>query len=305
MITPNTHTQSDPYRLANGIRETLLKLGYGKALLVIECLYALNFSGDTWLTEKEIFRLLRDNFGTSFRIVYEALRHHLLFQRRKSEGVAYRRGPRPYLYRLPYPEELKAEFAPEIKVTPHDELRRADLRNMKTYCLGLHREFVTRLWLNNNGQGVEMYREFQAERLNRSVRTIRTYDKALNFSYEANYIKRPITADNWNDLPRYKNKYDASGKRLPSRKWLETYDRRSAERKTLPFVRYLAYSALNEGLEVCEVERTANTYYPYQKPDKSQFESTWSAEYYYADMEARAAAGLYYRADGTWYYRRE
>lgn len=307
MLVSNVRTQTEKnrYQLPNGLRETLLQGGYEKALLVIEGMYYLKYAGDTWLSCEQIYRLLSDNFGMSFRLVYEGLRSSFIFQRRKAGGRANQRGARPYLYRLPYPEELQAEFAPDLDYTPHDELQREDLKSVKSYLMALHRELVIRMWVDNGGKGVEMHRDFQADRINRSVRTIRSYEKELNFSNTPNFDKKVINWENWDSLPRYKNKYDFNGKRLPSRKWLEAVDWKTGEVRVLPHVKYLAYVALKAGLEVYELERQANTYYPYQKPDTSQFESTWDINYYYAELEARRAAGLYQKSDGSWYHQRE
>jgi hypothetical protein len=297
---------NQPYRLENGVREAMLKRDEEKGLVVLEGLYTLNFASETWMTFDEIYRLLRDNFGMSYQLVYKGLQTKLIFLRRKSEGVANRRGARPYLYRVPCPQEIKVEYAPDLKPTPSDNLIRTDLRSVSAYRIGLHRELVTRLWIENGGKGVMMYRDMQAERLNVSVRTVRTYDKLLGFSHEANYIEREITPKNWNELPRYKSKFDENGKRLPSRKWLKVVDWQSGQVETLPHVRYLAYINLNEQKAVYEVERTANTYYPYQRPetcDLREYDYDPSMPYL-LDKEARNKAGLYQDGDGKWYHQR-
>lgn len=292
----------DGYKLQNGVREALLQQGYGKALVIIECVYYLKIAGDTWWTRDQLFRLLNDNFGVSFRLVYEGLRQILVFQRRKAKNKRNQAGRPHYLYRIPYPEELKAEFAPDIVDTPHDPLKKEDLKTLHSYRLALHRELKVRLWLASGGKGFEMFRACFAERLGVSVRTTRTYDQILGHSNEANYKQREITWKNWNELPRYKNKYDIAGKRLPSPKWLEIYDYQTGEIQVLPHVRYLAYIALITGLQVYEVERTANTYYPYQKPQMERT-SSWDVDYYFAEIEARNKAGFYQKQDGTWYRR--
>jgi len=307
LLVSNIRRQLDSHRyhLPNGLREALLQQGYAKSLLVIEGMYYLKYAGDTWLSFNEIYRLLRDNFGMSYQLVYWGLRSALIFQRRKAGGRAYQVGACPYLYRLPYPEELEVEFAPDSKNTPHDKLERADLKSVTSYRLALHRELYIRKWLENGCSGFEMYRDLQAARLGVSVRSIRTYDKILGFSNEANYKELEIVEGDWKKLPRYKDKFDESGKRLASRKWLKVFDWKTGEKKNLPYVRYLAYKNLEENKQVYEVERLANTYYPYQKPDLSQFKSNWSVEYYWAEKEARNAAGFYQKNDGTWYHRRE
>jgi len=275
--------------------------------MVIEGLYELNSRPEKWLTFDQIYRLLSDNFGMSYQLVYRGLRRDLIFQRRKAEGVAFRRGARPYLYRLPHPQELKAEFAPEMQATPRDQLQRNDLGSLTAYRMGLHRELYIRKWIENDGKGFQMYRQLQAERLGVSVRTIRTYDKLLGHSNEANYKEQEITWANWNDLPRYKDRFAPDGKRLPSRKWLKTVDWTTGDTTNLPLVRYLAYKAMKEDLAVYEVERLANTYYPYQRPEKVDL-----ADYdydpvipYFLEMEARNAAHLYQARDGSWYHQLE
>jgi hypothetical protein len=298
--------QDSPYALENGIREAILQRDYAKGLVVLEGLYRLKLAGDTWLTFKEIYTLLCDNFQMSYQLVYQGLQTVMLFQRRKAEGIAYQKGARPYLYRIPYPQELKAEYAPDSKPTPSDRLIRTDLRTVAAYRQGLHRELYLRLWIANDGHGFTMYRELQAERLNVSVRTIRTYDKTLGFSHEANYLETEITDENWNTLPRYKNQYDESGKRLPSRKWLKVVDWKTGKTETLPYVRYLAYINLQEQKAVYEVERTANTYYPYIIPQIDLSECDYDPMVpYLADLKAKNAAGLYRDSDGNWHYTKK
>ena len=296
----------NPYRLENGLREALLKAGEEKALVVLEGLYRLQYAGDTWMTFNQIFHLLNTTFGMSYQLVYQGLQAKLIYQRRKAEARAHRKGARPYLYRLPYPQELTAEYAPELPHTPSDTLEKSDLKTVHAYRLGLHRELGIRLWLESGGKGYEMYREPMAERLGVSVRTARTYDQILGFSNSPNVDKREITQENWQTLPRYKNKYDDNGKRLPSRKWLEVEDWRTGEIEIFPHVRYLAYVALLEGKQVYEVERRANTYYPYERPDPRDYEGgEYSFEFYLAHTKARNEAGFFQDSNDKWYYQRE
>ena len=306
MISSHVRYQDNPYRLENGVREAILQREYDKGLVVLEGLYTLKYASETWLTFDQIFRMLRDNFGMSYQLVYQGLQTRLIYQRRKADGVANRRGARPYLYRIPNPQELKAEFAPDLKPTPSDQLERRDLRSVSAYKKGLHRELYVRLWIASGGKGFEMYRAKQAERLNLSVRTIRGYDKELGFSGEANYIERQITAENWNTLPRYKNKYDENGKRLPSRKWLKVIDWTTGEEQILPCVRYLAYINLKAERAVYELERTANTYYPYKRPEMNLADYDYDpVPLYFAELQAKNEAGLYQDNDGRWHYKRQ
>ena len=253
-----------PVSLCNGVREAMLKRDCGKALLVVEGMYFLKLDPDAWLTFDQIYRLLHANFGMSRQVVYYGLQASDIFQRRKDTGRAHRRGPKPYLYRVPHPIELEAMFAPLGTSTPSDQLKRTDLCNLKAYRMALHREMVIRNWLDAGGKGFKMYRGLMADRLHVSVRTVRTYEKDLGFSNEANYRERQITWDNWYRLPRYKQQFSPEGERLPSKQWLKIVDWRTGTVILKPHVRYLAYTAMKEGLEVYQVERLANTYYPYQ-----------------------------------------
>ena len=295
-------TREEPYILENVIREAMLKRDHHKALVVLEGLYHLKYEADSWLTFKQIHQLLQDNFETAFRLTYEGLQERLIFQRRATPASGV--GRPAFLYRIPSPLELKAEFAPDSH-SPADTLTKADLKSVHTYKLALHREKGIRLFLKNGGRGYQMYRQLQAESLNLSTRTIRTFDKILNFSAEANYKETRIS---WNDLqklPRYKNAYSPTGKKLPSRTWLKAVDWDAGTVEIMPCVKYLAYTKLSEQKAVYVVEREANTYYPYQRPNKADFKGIDTVDYYYLDMEARANAGFYRDSDGDWFYQRE
>lgn len=301
----NTHrVVVQPYQLENAIREAILQRGDAKGLVVLEGLYHLKYRAEKWLTFDQIYRLLSDNFGCSFRLVYEGLQSRLIFNRRKDKPKAHQRGARPYLYRIPSPAELRAEFAPNADPTPSDSLRKEDLKSVSAYRTGLHREFRYRKWLDNDYKGFKIYRDVEADRLNVSKRTVRTYDKKLGFSYEENYIEKRIYWQDWDKLPRYKQSFDNAGKAIPSRKWLKVIDWLSGQETNMPYVAYLAYINLKEGLAVYEMERDANTYYPYKRPKKAEFKGD-VADFYYAECEAIEEAGFRRDSDGRWYHPRE
>jgi hypothetical protein len=300
-----TNKKPARYRLPNALREAMLKMDSQRGLVVLEGLYMLCFKADKWLTFDEVYRVCRDNFGMSYQLVYKGLRNSLIFQRRKEQAIAGKRGPRPYLYRIPHPDELIVEFNMGCKYSPHDELQKSDLKSVSAYRRGLHRQLFIRKWLENQGKGFVMSRKLMAERLGVSVRTVRTYDKQLEHSNDPNYKEIPITNDNWFKLPRFKDKYDRNGKRLPSKVWLRVFKYGDENYQNLPCVRYLAHKALNEGKYVTMVERLVNTYYPYQKPDLSQFDSWDALSHYYAEKDARNAAGFFKDNNGNWYYQRE
>ena len=289
----------DSYALPNALREAMLNADVPKSLVLLEGLYMLNFKSGTWLTFEEIYRVCRDNFGMSRRLVYEGLQVWRIFQRRKSEGKANQRGARAYLYRIPHPDELIAEFAPTLRYSPHDRLKKSDLKSVKAYRLALHRMMFRRKWLDNNGGGFVMSRKLMADRLNVSVRTVRVYDKELGHSNTPNYKEVPITQENWYKLPRYKDKFDANGKRLPSKIWLKTVE--DGKWRNLPYVRYLAYKALNAGQYTVAVERLPNTYYPYQVQDPRDYDND-VISHYLAECHAKEVAG-FYQDRNQWVYR--
>lgn len=282
----------------------MLQQGFGKGLLVAEGLYYLKLRADTWYTFNELYRILSANFGMSFRMVYEGLQHKLIFQRRKSTPRPRQRGARPYEYRIPHPDELEAEFAPGKGDTPSDTLQKADLRNLTTYRMGLHHQLYIRKWVDKGGKGFTMCRGLMADRLGVSQRTVRTYDQKLGHDHDPNFQEHPVTWHNWQQLPRYKNTHSPTGQKNSSKQWLRAYDTTTGQYQSYPLVKFLAYKALEAGLEVRLVERLPNTYYPYTRPVKSEFDSIDPVVYYLADQEARNAAGLYERG-GQWYYRRE
>lgn len=292
----------ETYALPNALREAMLNAGkaVAKSLVLLEGLYMLRLESGTWLTFDEIYRLCRDNFGMSRRLIYEGLLVWKIFQRRKARGKANQRGARPYLYRIPHPDELVAEFAPTMRYSPHDPLKKSDLKSVKAYRLALHRMMFRRKWLENKGQGFVMSRKLMAERLGVSVRTVRAYDKELNHSNTPNYKEVPITAENWFKLPRYKDKFDLNGKRLPSRIWLKTVE--NGTWRNLPYVRYLAYRALQAGQYIVAVERLPNTYYPYQIQDSRDYDDDVIA-HYLAECHAKESAGFFQKNDNTWVYR--
>ena len=300
-----TNAHHTPYQLPNNLREVMLQAGFAKSLVVLEGLYMLKLKANMWLTFDQIYRLCRDNFGSSYQLVYRGLRQSNIFQRRKAERVRGQRGAPPYLYRIPHPDELIAEFNLGGKYSPHDELRKADLKSVTAYRKALHREMFIRKWIDSKGKGFIMSRKLMAERLGVSVRTVRTYDKLLGFSNEPNYKEVEITRNNWFKLPRYKDKFDPNGKRLPSKIWLKIYNREEQRYVNLPCVRFLAYKALNADQYVLAVERLPNTYFPYQKPDLSQYDPFDAISHYIAEEDARQSAGFYRHRDGDWYYRRE
>ena len=312
MISNKIFRRGDPNRLPNSTREGILKrddqyrLIYQKGLVLVEQLYALGIEAGTWLTFDQIFRLSRDNFGSSHRFVYEGLQARLIFQRRKSKPRPHQRGARPYEFCVPNPERMNYEFADNVPA-PHDELQRCDLKNLTTFRRAIFGTHIRRLWIEFGGKGVKMFRGFQAERSGISMRTARTYEKQLGFSHTDNYKARQITEANKIELPRFKQKYDAQGKPIPSRKWLRVVEGTTGQvLEILPCVEYLAAKRLREGNLVFEVEREANTYYPYQRPDPSKFEGgEWSVDFYLAEMKAREQAGLYQDSNDRWCYKRE
>lgn len=296
--------QDSAYQLANGIREAMLQQGYGKALLLIEALYQLKFRADIWLTYDQILRILQINYAISQKQVYYGLKQGLVFQHRKAARRPHQRGATPHEYRIPFPTELEAEFAPGQANTPTDLIQKSDLKNLTTYRLALHREMHIRKYCKE-GKGFDMSRALQADRLGVSKRTIRTYEKRLGFSNVPNFNEQVIDQSNWNSLPRYRIKYTPDGKAIASKQWLRIVDGETGIARSYPLVRFLAYKGLKEGHLVYKVERLANTYYPYQRPKEADFDPSDPVAYYVADMAARRAAGLYEDSDGNWYYRRE
>lgn len=291
------------HTLTNGIREAMLQARAGKALLLIEALYLLHVTPGTFLTRRQVENLLCNNTRMSARTVLDGLSEGQVFQRRTSAYRQNRPGRPAYEYRLPFPAELEAEFAPNQGNTPSDPISLEDLQNLTTYRMALHRELYIRKWLQNGGEGFQMTRGLMAGRLGVSERTVRTYDEKLGHSNTPNYRQRQITWENWNSLPRYKARYDKQGKRQPSKKYLKTVDWQQGRERNLPHVRYLGYVALKDGLAVYEVERLANTYYPYRRPELEAIPDP--VDRYFAHMEACAAAGLHQHPDGSWYHQRE
>lgn len=273
-----------------------------KALVVLEGLYALGYQANEWFSRQHITSVCREEFGMSDKLVWQALQVSHVFQKRKAPGKKNQSGPRPYLFRIPSPLELQAEFAPEAVDTPSDILHFSDLKNLTTYRMGLHRELFIRLWLDNDGEGFEMARGLMADRLGVSERTIRTYDQKLGHSSMPNYNQREIGWHNWNSLPRYKNKYDAEGKHLPSKKFLKVVDVLKGYEYALPLVRFLGYQALREGCQVFEMERLVNTYYPYAHPNPKKYDGgAYSVDYYYDLKAGREAAG-FFQHNNEWAY---
>ena len=306
MISPRFTPTAARLSLANSVREALLPTDHAKGLLVADALFFLQVSPDCWLPFSTIYRLLSDNCGTSYGMVYQGLQCRRIFQRRKSAGVAHRRGARPYLYRVPHPDELQAEFAPHARQTPGDRLRKCDFKNLTTYRMGLHHALYVRRWCNNGGQGFMMSRGLMASRLGVSERTVRTYDQRLGHSHDPNYQETPIHWHNWDSLPRYKERFSPTGERLPSKQWLKVVDWDQGGQTTCyPRVKYLAYQALKKGQTVLLVERLPNTYYPYLRPDLGTFEADQVADHYLAEKAAQRAAGLHQDPQGQWYYQRE
>lgn len=283
----------------------MLQRDYEKALLITEGVYLLKLNPGGWYTFNQLYRVLSDNFGMSDRLVREGLRKGLVFQRRKAKRSSNQRGATPYEYRIPYLAELMVEFARDQTDTPADPITKSDLKSVKAYRLALHHQLCVRRWVDNGGQGVQMSREMLARRLGVSTRTTRTYDRILGHDHDANYEERPVTMNNFNLLPRYKDKYGPDGKKLPSKRWLRVYDYHKGTCRSLPNVRYLAYKALKAGFAVYQVERLTNTYYPYTRPNPAEYDMTEPVDYFVADMEARERAGLYQDHEGKWYYRRE
>jgi hypothetical protein len=291
------HISGDGNQLNNGLREAMLKGWHGKALLIVEALYLLKIAPESWLTFDEIFRLLNNNCGCSYQLVYQGLQDRQVFQRQKTPPRPGQRGARPYEYRLPEAAELEAEFAPGQKPTPSDTLTLTDFRSLTTYRMALHRQLYIRKWCENGGQGFVMSRGLMAERLGVSARTVRTYDQKLNHSHDPNY--------HWQGLPRYKRRRTKDDAPPSSKQWLEVVDAESGRRQNYPLVKFLAYKALKADCAVFRVERLPNTYYPYSKPDVSQIPSWDAASRYFVTYAVIRAAGFYCDGDGKWYHRRE
>jgi len=289
--------------LPNSVREALLGSGMGKALIVVEALYLLGFSSETWLTFDEIHTLLQEHCGTSSKSVREGLLIGSVFQRRRSKATG-KRGQRPYLYRLPHRDELICEFAPGTEHVPSDPLELSDLKNLTTLRLGLHRELYIRKWLDNKGRGFTMARGLQADRLGVSPRSIRRYDKKLGFSSRPNFKQVEVTYDNCDHLPRYAKRFDEAGNVTPRKQWLQIENWRTGEVRSLPLVRYLAFRSLGDGYQVHMVERLPNTYFPYQLPE-GEPQGNWDTDYYFKEQAAIAKAGFVHSFREGWKYKRK
>ena len=288
--------------IPNGVREAMLQQNHQKALLLVEGLYHLKVAPEGWFTFQQIYNLLANNFGMSERLVREGLRDAQVFQRRKSQPQPGQRGAPPHLHRVPTLLELIATFAPQAENTPSDSLIKSDLKNVTAYKMALYHLSIARNWCENGGKGVTTYRAFQADRLNISIRTLRTYDKLLGHTVEANYKETQITGYDLHKLPRYKDKYGSDGKRLPSRRWLRVVEQREGLKivTNYPLVHYLAWDALRQEKQVYVVERLANTYYPFTLPDVA---GLGQVDGYFAKRSAARAAGFQERGD-AWKYQR-
>ena len=290
-----------PLQLPNTTREAMLRRGYAKALVITESLYATGFEPEQWYSFKEIYEVLSEQIGTSYKLVYHALQQKLVFQRRLAKAEPGQPGRRPYLYRVPNPLELVAEFSPEGNTTLSDTLKKRDLKTVTAYRRALYHNLFIRLFCAS-GKGFTAYRGFLADLYGVSERTLRSYDKQLGHSHDANYKEQPVGWHNWEQLPRFKANYDQQGRRLPSRQWLKIIDRRTGRTETSPLVKFLAFEALRADKAVYIVERGANTYYPYPKPET---EGMNSIDRHIAHFWAAKRIGLERDREGHWYYPRE
>lgn len=295
----------EPTILENNVREKLLQKKLGSGLVLLECLYQLKVAPHSWMTRQQIEDLLANNgYQCSSRLIYNGLRS-FLFRTEDETPRANQRGRPSKVYCVPKPSQIKADL--EIfDHSPADTLTKADLKSVKTIRLALHRELVVQLYLKNKcAEGVTIFRGWEGDRLGVSARTVRTYDKILGFDYEPNFVEKQLAFKDLVNIPRYKDKFYADGRRAPSKFFLKVIDWSEGvgRVKTMPFVKYLAYEELMEGNTVYKVYRTANSYYPHKLPDFDG-SGTNALDYYMTKQDLMRQAG-FKRDRDQWFYQRE
>lgn len=245
--------------LPNVVRERLLAMRQGEVALVLDALYFAGCSTGIYLTVAQI-RALMGDWGPSDRVIRKAVAQSFgsfsgqeqhYFKQGWLPGKRTRGRP-ALTYRIPHYDQVRDWVSPG-ELSPTDWLRRSDFKNLKSYRVGLHREYVRRM-ADESGGKVQLTRGFMAARLGVSKRTVGRYDVCAGIESEAQYRRQVLTADKLRIVPHAGL---AAGDRYL---WLEGImvdGRRIAHQ----FKHYLAWKLL----QICEwveiVERRPNLYW--------------------------------------------
>jgi hypothetical protein len=164
---------SGEFGLPNTLRERLLALGKGEIALLMDALLFCGLRPGRRYTRRQIEAAFQENdIRMSPGLIWRAL-SSLVFRR---DYLIKSRGRPEILYRMPFPDELRAEYGVEQWLAV-DELVATDFESLRSYRLALHRELIRR-------RPGEYSRAMLAHRLGIGKRTTANYDKVLGVTVE-------------------------------------------------------------------------------------------------------------------------
>lgn len=259
-ITVYSHSLSQigQITLHNSTREIMLQSpgNIPKAALLLDSLYCAGFSPGDWLLFHEIFSELHALFGTSRRTIFYGLKT-VAFTRRRDPDQAGPGRPR-YQYQVPSPLQMEMHYNPyheHIHIEPYnisDSLKDTDLQNLRTYRMGLYREWIIRGHERTN-HNFAVSRQLASNRLGISKRTTRSYDAQMKTIISPQFEQSVIDRSNWRTLPL------ECGPNRPE--WL-IIKRANGQTVAMPALRFLAYEQLKQGNEIMKIRRSVNIYAP-------------------------------------------
>lgn len=235
-------------QLPNCVREAYLGIDAGKTAIVLDLLFTFGYQPRQWVTYQECLNVMSDY--TAIHIIRDGLKHWSIKQKSLQNGQA----GRPVIaYLIPSIPELKTALTVE-RSNVSDTLTLADFSNQKAYRKALHRELISRNYIENGYNPVQFSRKFMSQRLNVTPSTLRAYERELGTWVEQVWSNQPIvTTYHLVVVPEVR---EHNGKVLK-------VTSRGGEAAYLPAVRSLAGLYRKKGYQVDLLQRGCNRYAPY------------------------------------------
>jgi hypothetical protein len=245
---------SGEFGLPNTLREKMLSLGKGEIALLMDAMLFCGFKPGRRYTRQQVETALQDNGITaSAGLIWRAL-SSLVFRR---DYLIKARGRPQVLYRMPFPDELRAEYNVQEWLAT-DTLVATDFSSLKTYRLALHRELIKR-------RPGEYSRARLAGRLGIGKRTTANYDKLLGVTVAQQFRETRLWDRNFAGMV---------AEATPGKSWLKVVEPYTGEARKMPAKVGIFHKLFIDNY----------IYLVTQKPNYYSFESEWVMPANYVPM---------------------
>lgn len=161
------------------MREYLLSSGQGYTSLILDALLYHGIKPGQHFTARQALEITE----LPHHILNSGLKNPILSRRRRRTA---RKGRPEYIYSMPYIDHMLKTW--ELHISPSDELKKADLANLKAYRVALHRELINR-GFQKKKEPKQFSRKYLASRLGVVAQTLRNYEKQLKTWVHAVFSK--------------------------------------------------------------------------------------------------------------------